>query len=73
MAANSDIAAAVNVGLLQSGYIHWLRFGQAEGSQGIVQQAHIDLSLFDEAFYLSQNTDVAAAVRAGTYSSGLWI
>jgi hypothetical protein len=41
------------------------------GNQISSAPVNFELSLFDEAFYLAQNPDVAAAVAAGEFSGGL--
>lgn len=60
--ANPDVAAAVAVGALPSGYMHYLLYGAGEGrSSG---------DDYQEAGYLAANPDVAAAVDAGVFHSG---
>lgn len=56
LAANPDVAAAVEAGLLTAGE-HFQRFGAAEGRD--------PNPLFDTDGYLAANPDVAAAVTAG--------
>lgn len=53
LAANPDVAVAVAGGSLRSGYDHYLAFGKAEGRSLT--------PLFDSAYYLGKNADVAAA------------
>ena len=69
---NPDVRAAVMQGVVTSGQQHWLDYGRAEGR--IFAKGALDVTLFppewDELRYLSQNPDVAGAVRAGTFSSG---
>jgi glycosyltransferase involved in cell wall biosynthesis len=69
---NPDVRAAVLQGAVSSGQQHWLEHGRAEGR--VFAKSALDSSLFppqwDELRYLSQNPDVAGAVRAGTFSSG---
>jgi hypothetical protein len=59
---NPDVAAACDRGVFQSGFQHFLQYGQFEGRN--------PSSLFNEQFYLSQNSDVAAAVARGNFRSG---
>ncbi|MCC7204036.1 MAG: choice-of-anchor D domain-containing protein [Phycisphaeraceae bacterium] len=61
LAANPDIAAAVNDGTFVSGYAHFLDFGQAEGRK--------PNAFYEEAWYLAHNPDVAADVGA-VWTSG---
>lgn len=57
-----DVKAAVNNGLIASGYDHFINFGQDEGRNPSI--------LYNETFYLSQNPDVANAVTNHLFSSG---
>ncbi|GFE69723.1 sorbosone dehydrogenase family protein [Chroococcus sp. FPU101] len=57
-----DVKAAVNNGLIASGYEHFINFGQYEGRNPSI--------LYNETFYLSQNPDVANAVTNHQISSG---
>ena len=59
---NPDVYAAYARGVFQSGFQHFLQYGQYEGRN--------PSSLFDEQFYLSQNLDVAIAVSRGNFRSG---
>ena len=63
LAQNADVAAAVEQGLFDTGFDHFVGFGIDEGRNPSVY--------FDEAFYLENNADVAAAVNDGIISSGL--
>lgn len=76
LSANPDVASAVSGGAFQSGLEHFTQFGATEGRYAVYNQqlataqggwAH---PLFDESYYLAYNTDVAAAVAGGTFSSG---
>lgn len=70
LARYPDVAAAVASDAVQSGYVHYITAGYAEGrlpAAGFVDTA----PPFSEARYLAANPDVAAAVAAGTYDSGL--
>lgn len=53
LAANPDVAAAVEAGALRSGWEHYQAYGKAEGRMATV--------LFDKDYYLSHNSDVKAA------------
>src|SRR5690606_19679356 len=64
LAANPDVAAAVEDGSITSGLAHYQQTGQAEGRSGASSYS------FDETYYLDANPDVAAAVSAGTLNSG---
>ncbi|NEP88285.1 MAG: hypothetical protein F6K18_16430 [Okeania sp. SIO2C2] len=52
---NPEIAEAVNNGIVQSGFDHFIRFGQFEGRDPSI--------FFDTNFYLTNNPDVAALVQ----------
>ena len=58
LAANSDVAAAIANGTMDSAQGHWERHGQSEGR-----------GFFDEQAYLAANGDVAAAIANGTMDS----
>ena len=73
---NKDVAAAVATGAEANGLEHFLRVGSREAGRG--DYGLLRASLFSdpslgatELAYLQQNRDVARAVAAGTYSSGL--
>jgi glucose/arabinose dehydrogenase len=57
-----DIKAAVDSGVLRSGYEHFINFGQYEGRNPSI--------LYNEAFYLEQNSDVARGVANRQIGSG---
>jgi hypothetical protein len=59
---NRDVAQAAASGAFQSGFQHFLSFGQAEGRNPSV--------LFDEDYYLANHQDVDNAVKAGAFRSG---
>ncbi|NEQ44254.1 MAG: hypothetical protein F6K00_12145 [Leptolyngbya sp. SIOISBB] len=63
LATNPDVAAAVRGGVLESGYVHFLVAGLAEGRE--------PFQFYDEGYYLANNADVAAAVGSGALVSGL--
>ena len=64
LAANPDVAAAIEAGTLKSGAEHFLKYGFTEGREADVTKG------YEEAAYLAANPDVAAAVKAGTFKSG---
>lgn len=64
---NLDVANAVRVGALSSGYAHYLQHGMKEGRLAI--NATID-SLYNEKFYLANNADIASAVQSGSLRTG---
>ncbi|MBD0269667.1 MAG: tandem-95 repeat protein, partial [Cyanobacteria bacterium Co-bin8] len=53
----SDVAAAVDAGLVKSGYEHFITAGWLEGRN--------PSTLYNETFYISQNSDIAQAVGGG--------
>lgn len=59
----SDIAAAVELGTLSSGFQHFVNVGYLEGRNPSLY--------YNEGVYLRTNSDVRAAVEAGDFSSGL--
>jgi len=63
LAENPGVAEAVNNGLLNSGFDHWLQFGYAEGRSPQI--------VFDEEFYLETYPGVAEAVANGAFVNGL--
>ena len=63
LVTNPDVAAAVKAGWVESGYVHFLAAGLAEGRE--------PFEFYDEQYYLANNTDVAAAVASGALTSGL--
>ncbi|MCG5241370.1 M10 family metallopeptidase C-terminal domain-containing protein [Azospirillum doebereinerae] len=64
LAMYPDVASAVSLRQVASGYAHYRASGAAEGRWG-------DPTLtYNEVSYLAANPDVAAAVRAGTYALG---
>ncbi len=62
LAEYPDVARAVALGQIASGYQHYLLYGQHEGRN--------PSAFFDEKYYLATNPDVAAAVRSGQIASG---
>ncbi|AFY65719.1 WD40 repeat domain-containing protein [Geitlerinema sp. PCC 7407] len=63
LAANGDVAAAVQSGTFQNGLQHFLLFGAREGRD--------PGPAFDNAYYLARNPDVAAAIRQKAFESPL--
>ncbi len=61
LARNPLVAQAVAAGQFQSGFQHFLQFGQFEGRD--------PSSLFNTSFYLSQYPEVAQAVAQGAFRS----
>lgn len=62
LAQNPDVAAAIESGLLASGWQHYSAWGAREGRNVNV--------LFDEQWYLERYADVAAAVENGCLING---
>jgi FKBP-type peptidyl-prolyl cis-trans isomerase len=59
---NPDVAAAVAAGKIETGYDHYIKYGQYEGRS--------PSPFWNESYYLTKNPDVAAAVADGRISSG---
>ncbi|NEQ45428.1 MAG: hypothetical protein F6K00_18570 [Leptolyngbya sp. SIOISBB] len=57
LSENPDVAIAVQQGIYQYGFEHFVLFGLSEG--------RTPSNWFDEQYYLAQNADVAAAVSRG--------
>jgi hypothetical protein len=66
LSSNADVFAAVQAGVFSSALQHFEMFGLSEGRTPGAPGGPIQ---FNEAFYLEQNPDVAAAIP-GTFSSG---
>jgi hypothetical protein len=58
---NPDVEAAIATGVFESGFEHFITFGQIEGRNPSIW--------FDTAYYLEENPDVADAVAAGTLTA----
>lgn len=71
LAKYSDVAAAVGSGLFSSGLQHFIEFGEAEGRSGVPSGGPDPATFFNEKAYITNNLDVAAAVRLGAFKSGL--
>nr|WP_290222797.1 tandem-95 repeat protein [Trichocoleus desertorum] len=67
LANNPDVAAAVQAGQFNSGFQHFIQYGQFVLSS---KPSRAPSPLFDEVFYLANNPDVAASVQAGEIGSG---
>jgi hypothetical protein len=63
LAANPDVADAVQSGTIDSARLHYIGFGYFEGRQGGTPDV-------DEKWYLRSYPDVGAAVKAGRLTSG---
>ncbi len=63
LAANPDVADAVQKGAVESPRLHYIGYGYFEGRTGAMPKV-------DERWYLTNYPDVAAAVKAGDVSSG---
>lgn len=71
LAANQDVAVAVQNGRFHSGAAHWLELGRLEGRAR--QPSDVNPLLpadFSEAEYLARNPDLKAAIRSGSIASG---
>ena len=72
--ANPDVAEAIRQGAYESGRQHFLDHGSEEGrsigSPGVSDEEARGIGLFDEAWYLKRNPDIAMAVAKGTIASG---
>ncbi|MBD2261264.1 FG-GAP-like repeat-containing protein [Pseudanabaena sp. FACHB-2040] len=72
--ANPDIKAAVNNGVISSGFQHYSQHGASEGRSLLPLTLEIGglkmSAFFDETYYLSTNPDIAKAVAQGTFAYG---
>lgn len=66
-----DVAAEVAAGVFSSAFEHYLSYGQYEGRVVSAAAAAAGVSWFDNAYYLQENPDVAAAITAGLVGSAL--
>ncbi|MFO7031802.1 phosphodiesterase [Limnospira fusiformis CCALA 023] len=62
LANNPDVAQAVDLGVISSGFEHFIESGQFQVRQ--------PTPLYDELYYLTTNPDVAALVNVGAIASG---
>jgi len=70
LAENPDVKAAIDSGLVSSGFEHWRRTGALEGRTLGVGSLGVPPS-WDEEAYLSSRPDVKRAVERGSFKSGL--
>lgn len=68
---NPDVDAAIANGQLRSAFEHYIKFGADEENRLPGMEFPAPVSLFNEAFYLRTNPDVAAAVAEGAFADGL--
>ncbi|MBF60030.1 MAG: hypothetical protein CME80_20320 [Halomonas sp.] len=66
----TDVAEAITQGVFANARAHFQQYGRSEGRQAGSEGNGRDNLVFDEAFYLSQHMDVAAAVNQGGFASG---
>ncbi len=66
-----DVAAAVQAGVFKSGLQHFVIVGESEGRTGVPIGGPDPVQFFNEKAYITNNLDVAAAVRQGVFKSGL--
>lgn len=70
LAVNPDVAEAVRVGKIASGWSHFKKFGRIEGRrQKVCDEEPVTLENFDEARYLAANPDAARAIEKGEFTS----
>ena len=71
LAVNLDVAEAVRLGKIKSGWVHFRKFGHIEGRrQKVVEDELATPENFDEARYLAMNPDARLAVERGQFDSG---
>ena len=71
LAANPDVAEAIRLGRIRSGWAHFRKFGRIEGRRQKVSDDELATAdNFDEANYLASNPDVEQALREGKFASG---
>ncbi|MFO1125627.1 MAG: class I SAM-dependent methyltransferase, partial [Methylocystis sp.] len=71
LAVNPDVAEAVRVGKIRSGWNHFKKFGHIEGRrQQVADDEPATPDNFDEARYLAANPDVRQAIELGQFASG---
>lgn len=68
---NSDVKQAVDAGEYDRAFDHFILWGVNEGRKGSSSDNSSYRLLFDENYYLGQNSDVKAAVDTGDLYSGL--
>ncbi|MGJ0396878.1 MAG: class I SAM-dependent methyltransferase [Methylocystis sp.] len=71
LAVNPDVAEAVRLGKIRSGWSHFKKFGHIEGRRQKVAEDEVATpENFDEARYLALNPDVREAIALGQFASG---
>jgi SAM-dependent methyltransferase len=71
LAVNPDVAEAVRLGKIRSGWSHFRKFGHIEGRrQKVAEDEPATLENFDEARYLAANPDVRRAIELGQFATG---
>ncbi len=70
LATYPDVVAALAANTIGSAQEHYERYGRAEGRQGFFQEGRRKTDVFDEAWYLKNNPDIAQAVASGLHTSG---
>jgi len=71
LAANPDVAEAVGLGKVRSGWAHFRKFGRVEGRrQKVADKELATFENFDEERYLAGNPDVRSAVQQGKFATG---
>ncbi len=70
LAVNPDVAEAVRLGKMRSGWNHFKKFGHIEGRrQKVAEDELATPENFDEARYLAVNPDVRQAIELGQFLS----
>lgn len=82
LAQNPDVASAVQSGSMASPLYHYMKYGMAEGRAPNAYASGPGINFFpgasgapygfNEQWYLTENPDVAEAVRSGSMPSGMW-
>lgn len=71
LAANPDVAEAVKLGRVRSGWAHFKKFGRVEGRrQKVSDEERATAENFDEKRYLDANPDARRALEEGKFASG---
>jgi len=71
LAVNPDVAEAVRLGKIASGWRHFKKFGHIEGRrQKVADDERATAENFDETRYLAANPDVRQAIELGQFVSG---
>lgn len=70
LAVNPDVAEAIRLGKIRSGWSHFKKFGHIEGRrQKVAEDELATPENFDEARYLAVNPDVRQAIELGQFLS----